>query len=131
PHTRGWSSRCPAAAGRWWVGPAHAGMVRFASSADAGGPGRPRTRGDGPTDHTSWQQGSWSAPHTRGWSHELASVLLGGAVGPAHAGMVHFAGEGVRPLPRRPRTRGDGPLPASTGRSTLESAPHTRGWSGG
>ena len=88
----------------------------------------PRTRGDGPSTMSRLFLRSAAPPHTRGWT--ARSVLLGrGACGsPAHAGMDPWL-NGVPIVSRGlPRTRGDGPIGATPGRTRRTAPPHTRGW---
>src|SRR5690606_33141951 len=88
PRTRGWSGSSLRAPGAHSVGPAHAGMVRKFTQGSWCTHGRPRARGDGPSEQTLRALVAESAPRTRGWSPLGRGFSLSGAVGPAHAGMV-------------------------------------------
>ena len=151
PHTRGWSQIrhvhdrlfhvVPAHAGLvrpgpspWWtepVVPAHAGLVPVpdSSGSAATAASRPRTRGAGPGVIAELRQALESSPHTRGWSRCIGCDYDGEPVVPAHAGLVPRRHRVPVRDGRRPRTRGAGPAGAGFGSVTVQSSPHTRGWS--
>ena len=129
PRTRGWSLAAGMATGESLVGPAHAGMVLYASRPGQGLGRRPRARGDGPSERSWTFVVSSSAPRTRGWSVTAAWICWVCEVGPAHAGMVPMCSATPRNIDRRPRARGDGPAPDQHSSVGMGSAPRTRGWS--
>ncbi len=130
PHPRGWSANSPEAALRRCVDPAPAGMVRGSRSRACPGPGRPRTRGDGPTSAVPGSLHATSTPHPRGWSRRSQLHPQTEEVDPAPAGMVRRRRRASSRSVRRPRTRGDGPTRRRSKRRRRSSTPHPRGWSG-
>ncbi len=129
PHPRGWSSHGRRHWRSSWVGPAPAGMVLDRWCRLGREQGRPRTRGDGPSDSRFCRLIVWSAPHPRGWSFPDLTTIAPRWVGPAPAGMVRVDIATDRLRRCRPRTRGDGPPPTLLGQLLTKSAPHPRGWS--
>ena len=128
PHTRGWTLVVDQVAGEAQGFPAHAGMDPCPPDPRPSPAGLPRTRGDGP-EAASGAGIVWRAsPHTRGWTPVVRRPQQPQQGFPAHAGM-----DPGRRRPRRegrglPRTRGDGPYPASSFSRACQASPHTRGW---
>src|SRR5690606_17133243 len=129
PHARGWSHGAEARARSDPLLPARAGMVPHRAPRAASIPTAPRTRGDGPSATARVSSSDSCSPHARGWSPHLAQVAEAVGLLPARAGMVPAPAPAHGAAPPAPRTRGDGPAPPSTARSTLCCSPHARGWS--
>ncbi len=129
PHPRGWSPglRCDRRAAHG--SPAPAGMVPGLPRMPTSRARFPRTRGDGPSTACRATSSSRVPPHPRGWSQliDLLDNVRDGS--PAPAGMVPPRdGRAHGPL-RFPRTRGDGPWPATNSPPRRAVPPHPRGWS--
>ena len=131
PHTRGWTQPDVAGPDRRHGSPAHAGMDLSYPRDCTDVFGLPRTRGDGPNRPRPTLGLAAAPPHTRGWTRwrGLHHGLRGGS--PAHAGMDPGARGFAPSRPGLPRTRGDGPVSASTLDETKGAPPHTRGWTVG
>ncbi len=149
PRTRGWSSRQAAVEDERVLLPAHAGMVRPASTSTCMPTAAPRARGDGPLDQLhgptegtcSPRTRGWSAEHgthwnpvvcsprTRGWSWLRETVDLYKTLLPAHAGMVPAGIRRAQVRLTAPRARGDGPSSRDSAGSMSACSPRTRGWS--
>ena len=87
PHSRGWTRRSDARAGREHVSPALAGMDPRPARRSAGWRCFPRTRGDGPSaSHSRLTRGLFP-PHSRGWTRLPRGALERRGVSPALAGM--------------------------------------------
>ena len=114
PHTRGWTRDCLPGPESDPGFPAHAGMDPPACQQGAPDCGLPRTRGDGPWRLTTPASSPPASPHTRGWTPRTPDHRLVGRGFPAHAGMDPGTVALARLPTRLPRTRGDGPWPAST-----------------
>ena len=88
----------------------------------------PRTRGDGPHDMCAADRGAGASPHTRGWTRRRHARGAARRGFPAHAGMDPGGHRADRGRGGLPRTRGDGPFPASAPAAMVAASPHTRGW---
>ena len=108
--------------------PAHAGMDPPSAAYSLRRRWLPRTRGDGPSERSWRGQALKASPHTRGWTltRRPGTALVDGF--PAHAGMDPRRAGGSDTRTWLPRTRGDGPFPASTPPVGATASPHTRGW---
>ena len=127
PHTRGWTLGMP-----WWemraLGfPAHAGMDPWTSTTPTRPSRLPRTRGDGPVPGALNVAETGASPHTRGWTRSWPVTPTSTAGFPAHAGMDPVWKAGCDGHPRLPRTRGDGPFPATAVTTIYAAFPRTRG----
>ena len=128
PHSRGWTRRASRRMNAARVSPALAGMDR------SGRPGAfpwsrfPRTRGDGPWSQRTCRRMSEFPPHSRGWTAQVRGDHCYFTVSPALAGMDRFRLCSGTSRSRFPRTRGDGPSPASFSMSLSVFPPHSRGW---
>ena len=130
PHARG-SSLGPAhpldgAA----VVPARAGIFPPSPRCGCSPAGRPRTRGDLPGSTPCTTSTSPSSPHARGSSPEHDHGRLSRAVVPARAGIFPVSADSTSHPCRRPRTRGDLPVPEHRPGGLRPSSPHARGSSG-
>ncbi len=129
PRTRGWSRDRVHPGGQAPVVPAHAGVVPPPPRPGPRGPCGPRARGGGPAmSAPDLGQDLWS-PRTRGWSHVAGGLLAGGAVVPAHAGVVLNGPGSLTGSLCGPRARGGGPAPGSPSPPDHQWSPRTRGWS--
>ena len=127
PHTRG-SSRVGLDAGRCLdVVPAHAGVIRRASTSSGRASSRPRTRGGHPHTRALPKRQGWSSPHTRGSSHGYSGHPAAQVVVPAHAGVILMTVRRGTLCRRRPRTRGGHPAQGVIDAVVTKSSPHTRG----
>ncbi len=129
PHPRGWSHPHRQTVGRQQLLPAPAGMVPAEGRRVRAGSAAPRTRGDGPTRRVVTVSDAFCSPHPRGWSRHQAEEVAGAGLLPAPAGMVPRGRSRSATARSAPRTRGDGPSPASSFRPRLICSPHPRGWS--
>ena len=126
PHTRGWTLGRLGARQDGLGSPAHAGMDPHGRRTGAATIGLPRTRGDGPVSVLEIEWDRQAPPHTRGWTRRRSDPLEARG-SPAHAGMDPGARGFAPSRPGLPRTRGDGPVSASTLDETKGAPPHTRG----
>ncbi|AOG03180.1 hypothetical protein BSY19_4787 (plasmid) [Bosea sp. RAC05] len=128
PHARGWTAShgCPRC--HHDGSPARAGMDRYDATDLAFCDGLPRTRGDGPLMNIKQLGADVAPPHARGWTPGpcLSSAPVRGS--PARAGMDPHAKDPWRDRGRLPRTRGDGPRPATVLTEGQMAPPHARGW---
>ena len=90
--------------------------------------GIPRTRGDGPARVGPLYVRVVDSPHPRGWTRTNHACRRQASGFPAPAGMDPFPSSGEAGPARIPRTRGDGPAPASASRAGTADSPHPRGW---
>ncbi len=129
PRTRGWSRRRVHRLQHRRVVPAHAGVVPSTTQRRSSRKGGPRARGGGPTASIMSRWRAWWSPRTRGWSLPSLPQRGGGAVVPAHAGVVPGR-RGGRGLARSgPRARGGGPPHQMKAAPGTVWSPRTRGWS--
>ncbi len=129
PHPRGCSRAYEGRRQREAVGPAPAGMLPAPRPRQTCLSRRPRTRGDAPSPSPAPGRGRGSAPHPRGCSLPWEPEGPTPTVGPAPAGMLLRVPRSIRPLPGRPRTRGDAPQDIESAERQASSAPHPRGCS--
>jgi len=113
------------------VGPTHAGVFPLSAITDRPSSRRPRPRGGVPGTVMCSNWLNWSAPPTRGCSHRAASTGPPDVVGPAHAGVFRGASRRDGHRSGRPRRRGGVPVTCSDAIPGPQSAPPTRGCSGG
>ncbi len=149
PHPRGWTPGACGGSTRGAGSPAPAGMDPRSRRQSGIWTGLPRTRGDGPDAGVPRHHPGQAPPHPRGWTlrpqrdrrdHGGAPPhprgwtprgrhAAGSARGsPAPAGMDPPGDLLMSPLLRLPRTRGDGPYAASSGKKFRMAPPHPRGW---
>ena len=128
PPTRGWPPMLADYEGTLLGSPAHAGMARWRSSADAPASRFPRPRGDGPHDPLRAHYATRVPPPTRGWPLSAGPPPPPPPGSPAHAGMARRQ-PAPHGFPRRfPRPRGDGPNLERYQIETTKVPPPTRGW---
>ena len=109
------------------VVPAHAGVIRGASTACRSPGCRPRTRGGHPAGYVYSYSSPRSSPHTRGSSVVPGQDRPRPRVVPAHAGVIRRTGRGGPAGGCRPRTRGGHPSSTQRLARMPASSPHTRG----
>ena len=88
----------------------------------------PRTRGDGPIEHSAVASTLEDSPHPRGWTlggHRPDAPAHGF---PAPAGMDPDGDDARSGGQRIPRTRGDGPAYLVRALAARADSPHPRGW---
>ena len=128
PHTRGWTLALLAGRVDEGASPAHAGMDPGPFPSGSWCPRFPRTRGDGPAHRAHRGHPAGLPPHTRGWTLAGEGDVHQDRASPAHAGMDPKVSSLVLYFTRFPRTRGDGPKPNTSTRTSNGLPPHTRGW---
>ncbi len=131
PHPREWSLGWRGVVRVEFLLPAPAEMVPPDASRCGSPTTAPRTRGDGPSCWDRRRRPRPCSPHPRGWSRlgPVGQLVVG--LLPAPAGMAparHGPPAAGRPAPR---TRGDGPSPATGCSAYPICSPHPRGWSPG
>ncbi len=89
----------------------------------------PRSRGDGPVANLDSEQVRKAPPLTRGWSPLKRRSPSPSRGSPAHAGMVPILVQRRARHHGLPRSRGDGPEPVVSLKTTPLAPPLTRGWS--
>ena len=127
PHARGSSVAVLVGRHHEDVVPARAGIFRATTTRTASPPCRPRTRGDLPLNGPLRITLGLSSPHARGSSVPTSWVRHGCLVVPARAGIFPTAAPGRSRMWRRPRTRGDLPVPGLATVRVPVSSPHARG----
>ena len=108
--------------------PAPAGMDPATATGLSGAGGIPRTRGDGPFESHAGAYIELDSPHPRGWTPWGRAGLRQPCGFPAPAGMDPYHAAVAETHRRIPRTRGDGPRPATDSGGALRDSPHPRGW---
>ncbi len=89
----------------------------------------PRPRGDGPPNRSGCARCDRVSPPARGWSAISVFRLARAGGFPARAGMVRLGKYLMKPMPRFPRPRGDGPRPHRSHGGCATVSPPARGWS--
>ena len=128
PHSRGWTQEEAGILHETGVSPALAGMDRPRRRGHVRRGGFPRTRGDGPFSEVDILYAMRFPPHSRGWTRCGARLRTAQHVSPALAGMDPSGFMAARTIMCFPRTRGDGPVSASSSSAGGTFPPHSRGW---